>query len=144
MQYSKLEENIYLIRLEKGEEFIVSLQKFCIARSIDNAYFAAIGSVENPKLAHYMVSTKKYTEKELVGIYEVTALIGNVALFEGKPLIHAHASLSDEHMRGFGGHIVETTVSATVEVFLTRYNTQLEKKLSEEIGLKLWELPDTV
>jgi len=75
----------------------------------------------------------------LTGIFEVTALVGNVALFDNSPLIHAHATLSDEQMNAVGGHVVSARVSATLEVFLTIYDVELLKQFDENIGLKLWE-----
>lgn len=64
------------------------------------------------------------------------------SIFEGKLLIHLHTSLSDEAMRGFGGHLVKATVSATLEVIIEKFDTTFEKKFSEEIGLKLFDLPE--
>lgn len=139
MKFRKLNTATYAIRLEKGEEIIATLSAFCRQNDISSGYFTAIGSIENPTLAHYMVSTKQYTEKKLEGIYEITSQIGNIAIFENNPLIHTHASLSNDHMQAFGGHVVSATVSATLEVFLTVYEGELGKKMSDEIGLKLWD-----
>lgn len=142
MFFGRLNDKTFLIRLEKGELLIESIKNFCSENKIFNAYISAIGSIEDPTLAHYTVRSKKYSEKALKGIFEVTNLIGNVAVFENKPLLHCHITLSDQNMNSFGGHIVEGIVSATVEVFLTSFETHFEKKYSEEIGLKLFDFKD--
>lgn len=142
MKLSSINNFIYIIRLEKGEEFINALTRFCVQKNIKNALFWAIGSVENPTLAHYLVSTKKYTQKTLSGVYEITNLTGNVGLADNKPLVHGHITLSDESMRAFGGHLVNAIISATVELHLLQFETAYEKKLSDEIGLKLYDLPE--
>lgn len=144
MRYSKIENDNYLIRLEKGEKIIESLTKFCERSNINNAWFTAIGSVESPTLAHYMVGTKKYTEKSLDGIFEVTSLAGNVALFEGRPLLHAHITLSDDDMHAFGGHLVEAKVSATLEILFNKMDSGKTKLYNEEIGLKLFDLDEQI
>jgi predicted DNA-binding protein with PD1-like motif len=140
MKVGKLNQTAYLLRLEKGEEVITTLKSFLQEQKIDNAKFEGIGSIENPTLAHYRVDSKKYSEKRVEGIFEVTAFLGNVALFEQEPLIHAHITLGDEEMHTFSGHLVEGTVSATLEVVITTFPTNYEKTFDEEIGLKLWQL----
>lgn len=144
MVYGTVGSNYYLVRLEKGEEVVASLKKLCESQRIDNAYFSGLGSVENPTLAHYLVTTKKYTEKKLEGVFELLTITGNVALFEDKPLVHAHAILSDNEMNTKGGHLVEATTSATVELHLRILDTVYEKQQDEEIGLKLFDLPERV
>lgn len=140
MYYDKFKEDTYIIRLTRRELVNESIRKFCEKHKISNASFSAIGSIEDPVVAHYLVSTKKYTEKTLSDVYEVTSMQGNVALFNGKPLVHAHIALSDNHMRGFGGHFVEATVSATLEIILQSFPSSFEKKIDDETGLKLWQL----
>lgn len=144
MHYSELSNGKYMLRLERGEKVIYSLNRLCERLMIYNAWFIAIGSVENPIIAHYMVDTKKYTEKSLQGIFEVTNLIGNVALFGGKPLVHGHIGLSDEDMHAFGGHLVEATVSATLEGIINNLGTSKTKVYDESIGLKLFELEERI
>ena len=141
MRYSKVNKFVYLIRLEKGEEVIDSITKFCEKLNISNASFIGLGSVENPVLAHYNVNIKKYSEKELKGIFELTNITGNVAVFEKKPLVHSHVTLSNEKMQAWGGHLVKGAVSATVEVILQVLDAACEKKQDDAIGLKLWDLP---
>lgn len=143
MHDSKIKEDTDLLRLELGEKVIESIKNFCEGKQIANAWFQGIGSVENPTLAHYDVTTRKYTDKTLSGIFELTNLTGNVAIFEGKPLVHAHVTLSNESMEAIGGHLVEATVSATVELLLAVFPTSHTKSHNEEIGLKLWDLPES-
>lgn len=141
MKYSQSSDNTYTIRLEKGEEVNASIKSFCKTKQISNCYFVGVGSVENPTLAHYRVNTKKYSEKNLQGIFEVINITGNVGIFENEPLVHSHISLSDDSMQACGGHLVETAVSATLELFVTVLNSKHTKSFNEEIGLKLWDLP---
>lgn len=142
MRYSKLNNGNFLIRLEKGERVNASIKRFCEAHRISNAYFIAIGSIEDPVLAHYRVDTRAYKEKPMKGIFEITSLIGTVGLFEGSPLVHSHINISDQEMRAFGGHLVDTDVSAGVELVLKDLESSKAKRHSDEIGLKLFELDE--
>lgn len=140
MYYSKISEEKFLIRLKLGEKAHESLMKFCQKMKINNGSLSAIGSIEDPILAHYRVNTKKYSEKQFKGIFEVASMTGNIGLFEGKPLIHLHVVISDESMKAFAGHLVEAIVSATLEIVLVKFDTKLTKSISSEIGLKLYDL----
>jgi predicted DNA-binding protein with PD1-like motif len=131
------------VRLEKGENLLESIEQIAKAHSITNAAISGIGSIENPTLAHYTVTTKKYLEKSFTGIYEIISLLGNISYVDQKPLVHTHCTISDEEMHGFAGHLVSGTVSATMEIIITIFPTTFGKKMDEEIGLKLLDLPDT-
>ncbi|MBA3724415.1 MAG: DNA-binding protein [Candidatus Levybacteria bacterium] len=141
MTFGRIQDNQFILRLERGEEVLSVLKIFCQDHRIKNASVSGIGSIESPTLAHYTVDTKKYSEKELVGVYEVTALLGTVALFEKQPLLHLHITLGDESMQAFAGHLVSGTVSATLEVIITVLPSAFEKEHDEEIGLKLYTFP---
>jgi uncharacterized protein len=123
-----------------GEEINESIKKFCEKLDVKNAEISAIGSVDSPTLAHYRVDTKKYKEKTFEGIFEITSLIGMVALFDGKPLVHVHVTISDDKMRAFGGHLVKGLTSATVEILLTAFDSKNTKSFDKKIGLKLLDL----
>ena len=144
MTFGKVAGDQYLIRFEKGEEILPSLKTFCKRYNITNATVSGIGSLENPTLAHYRVDNKKYSEKKFEGVYEVVSLLGNIALFEKNPLPHIHVTLSDEEMHVIAGHLIQGTVSATLEMTLNDLPTMHRKKHDEEIGLNLWDLPETL
>lgn len=139
----KLDETHLMVRLELGESIIESLEQIATSHSITNAAISGIGSVENPTLAHYTVTDKKYLEKSLTGIYEIISLLGNMTFVDHKPLVHVHCTISDEQMQAYAGHLVKGTVSATLELILTLFPSSFGKKYNEEIGLTLLDLPDT-
>jgi len=142
MTYGKVTDTTYLIRLERGEEVVATLKSFCLKENIKNGEVRGIGSIETPTLAHYRVDNKKYSEKELPGTFEVTSLLGTVALANNEALLHLHITLGNEQMQSFGGHLVKGIVSATLEMTLTVYPSEFSKSHSEEIGLNLYDLPE--
>lgn len=144
MVYAKVSDNQFLLRLVRKENVKDCIIKFCEKLDIKNAYLSAIGAVESPTLSFYDVKSKKFIEKTLEGDYELTSFIGNIAVFKDKPMLHAHASISDKNMNAFGGHFVKANVAASVEIVLTMFETKYEKKFNEEIGLNLWDLPESL
>ena len=144
MLYSKISNNKYLIRLIKREELGESIVRFCKSLNIKNAYVTAIGAVESPTLSYFDVPTKKFLEKTLDGDFELTSFIGNVAVFKSKPLLHAHLNLSDREMKVLGGHFVKAIVAASIEIVLDVFDTKYSKSFNREIGLRLWDLPQSL
>jgi uncharacterized protein len=144
MTFGKLDDKTYLIRLSKGEDVLETIKAFCNEHEIKNALVSALGSLENPTLAHYRMDTKKYSEKKLDGVFELTNLTGNIGILNDDIVLHFHVTIADVDMQAFGGHLVQGNASATIELTLTTYPTTYSKRFNEEVGLKLWELPEEI
>lgn len=140
MEFGKTDDS-YIVRLARGEKISESINRLCQYEDIQNAHLSGIGSIEKVVLAHYRVDTKKYSEKKLDGVFEVS-LMGNVGNYNGKPISHIHAVISDSQMQSFAGHFVESVVSATMEIVIVKLPSDYQKKDDREIGLKLWRLPE--
>lgn len=141
MKSTKTEKGI-IIRLDRGEELISTLTDFCRRERVKNAVFQGIGAVERVQIGYYDLASKTYHFTKDDGIFEVASMLGNVALVEGEPFIHAHAVLSrcDETLRCIGAHIKEAYTAVTLEIFITVLDTSIERRLDGEIGLKLLHL----
>jgi nucleoside phosphorylase len=50
---------------------------------------------------------------------ELLSLIGDVALKDGKPVVHAHAVIGKKDGTAHGGHLLEAHIRPTCEVILT-------------------------
>jgi len=140
MKHAKLDDHSYIVRLELGDDIHESVQSLCARNNISNAAIQGIGSVDSPTLAHYSIKTKQFTDKRLDGIYEVTSLLGNVALVDGKPFAHIHVTVSDPNMAAHAGHLVKAACSATLELIVTAYPSHYWKTDDPAVGLKVWDL----
>lgn len=127
----------YFLRLDRGEEILESLHSFCAEKNFRSGYFSAIGAVGRVILMHYNPDIKKYSEKIFEQKLEIVNLSGNISWHQEKPYLHAHGIFSDEKMQCFGGHIKETVVAATCEMFLIQTDGEMKREFSEDIGLKL-------
>jgi predicted DNA-binding protein with PD1-like motif len=141
MQQTKTERG-FILKLARGEELIATLTQWCADTGVQNAIFQGIGAVERVQIGYYDLGKKEYFFRSEAGIFEVAAMQGNVALVEGKPFIHAHAVLSrcDDSLECIGAHIKEAYVAVTLEIFLTPLETNVSRKLDDDIGLKLLDL----
>jgi predicted DNA-binding protein with PD1-like motif len=143
VKFASLNDHTFALRLELGEDVHTAIQSFCAGHGIRNATVQGIGSLQNPTVAHYSIVTKNFTDEKLDGIYEVTSLLGNIALVENQPFAHVHVTVTGRDMLARGGHLVKGECSATLELILTAYQTDYTKVHSTEIGLKIWDFEAT-
>ena len=131
------EKNRLIVRLKRGQNVIASLEKLATSEKSKSATFTALGALDRVELAHYNVEKKKYSSKKFKAELELISFIGNIAWHKGKPIVHAHASLSNPKMKVIGGHFVEGRVSGTMEISLNILSARIEKSFDPETGLKL-------
>ncbi len=68
---------------------------------------------------------------------ELVSLIGDIALGDGEPQVHAHVVIARSDGRTYGGHLMEACVRPTCEVVLTESPKHLQKRMDPESGLAL-------
>ena len=140
-------DSTWFIRLEKGEEILESLTKFCKKfKSFTGATgtITGIGAVSYAEIGWFDPEYKKYVTKVYRENREITSLIGNLSLKEKEPFFHIHVTLSNAAFEVRGGHLVKALISATGEFVLRTFrlpgpSTDLKRKQDEETGLYLWD-----
>lgn len=140
MKSKKINENNFVIRLERGEKIIESLQRFCKENNIKLGYFHGLGAVSKAELAHYRLDDKKYSSKIIEDALEIISLYGNITTMDNEIYLHSHIVVSNEKMQAFAGHLKEATVSATCEIVLVSLNGSINRIHNEEIGLNLLDI----
>ncbi len=135
----------YLVRLEKSELMMQSLEQLVREESIAGAWISGLGAALWCELGFYHLDAQEYSFRRIdpaAGALEITSLQGNVAWVDGEPKLHIHGSFSDENMQGYGGHVKELAVGGTCEVFLhmMQGSQQLTRAYDEEVGLPLLKL----
>jgi predicted DNA-binding protein with PD1-like motif len=68
---------------------------------------------------------------------EVLSMIGDIALWNGKPVVHTHVVLGHRDGSTVGGHVWELHPNPTLEVFVTANTTPLKKRADDASGMKL-------
>jgi predicted DNA-binding protein with PD1-like motif len=139
MKTAKLDDQVYGLMLEPGDDIHSSIESYCARYDFANAEVTGIGSVDSPTLAHYSMVTRKFTDRPFEGIFEIASFIGNVSLVDGKPFAHIHVTVSDIDMTAHSGHLVKGRCSATLELILRPFSSRYTKSDSEAVGLKVWD-----
>lgn len=131
------EEKIYAVIFHKGDEALSGLTDFAIEHKVEDAHFTAIGAVSGATLAWLDVPKKIYHRIDVPQQTKVLSLMGDVATFNGKPVVHMHAVLGRQDGSTVGGHVFELNVNPTLEVFVTVNTTPLKKRPDDASGMKL-------
>ena len=139
MKFKKF-KNKFIIRIDKGEEVVETLKKFCEDNKINLGSITGIGATNKATIGLFDVETKKYYSKELTGNYEITNLSGNISKMNNEVYLHLHINLSDSEHKSFGGHLNSAVVSATFEGIIEVIYGSVEREFSEEIGLNLYKI----
>ncbi len=133
--------DIYLVRLEAGEEVIGSLKRFADVYRIGFAVLQAIGTFERVTLGYYDLETKAYQNLELEEPVEVLSLKGSVAKgADGERMVHAHVVVGRSDYAAMGGHVVEAIIGPTLETIVEPARTTIRRRRDEDTGLELWDL----
>lgn len=139
MQLILRDKNQYILRLNKGEELIASLKKFCKKEKIRAAFFQGLGAALEGEVAFYNLAKKKYIKQRFKKPVEILNIVGNIGVLSRETIIHAHGLFSNRRMQVFGGHIDYLVIAATCEIFLIKFGGKIARKYSKEIGLNLMD-----
>ena len=132
--------NKYFLRIDKGEEILATLKKFCEEEKITLAEVKALGAVDDFNVGLFDVNEKKYHTNHFQFPAEIVSLWGTVTTKDGNFYPHIHMSAADEKGNVFGGHLNNAKVSATCEMIIDVIpDGKIERKFSEEVGLNLFE-----
>ena len=139
MKY-KCTQNMIACRLDRGESLLASIAAVCEQEGVSAAGLSAIGAVSYAEIGLYKVAQRAFHANVLEGEYELVSLTGNVSRMEGRVYLHVHAAFADEYGELRGGHLKEAVVSATCEVFITRFDMDLDRRFDPETGLNILNL----
>jgi uncharacterized protein len=127
----------YSIVLAKGDEVMSGLTDFARQNKVTSGSFTAIGAFSRATVAWFDDSRKEFKLIPINEQVELVSMIGNVALANGRPVVHTHVSVASSDGTVRGGHVINAFVFPTLELFMTVYPTALHKEQDEATGLML-------
>jgi predicted DNA-binding protein with PD1-like motif len=127
-------------RVAKGEDLLAALSKVALEEDITLGEVRAIGAVSQARMGYYNQEERKYQYIGLKNPREILSLTGNISLKDGKPMVHAHITLSGDDGRAVGGHLAEGTLVFACEFTIQEYQsaTPLVRQMDDPTGLFLW------
>jgi hypothetical protein len=141
MQVQLLSENHgrkeYAVIFSKGDEAFSGLNEFTEKFHVTSAHFTAIGALREATLAWFSPERKMYKKVPIKGQLEVASMIGDIALFNGNPVVHTHMVVGLPDGTARAGHVVKAHVWPALEVMVTVESNAMHKSLDLETGSTL-------
>jgi predicted DNA-binding protein with PD1-like motif len=130
-------ERTFVLVFDTGDEVMAKLESFAKENRLSASRFTAIGAFRDVTLGYFDWQTKDYKKIPVSEQVEVLSLIGDVAVSEGKPTVHAHVVVGRSDGTTRGGHLLAARVRPTLELVLVESPAHLKKVPDPETGLAL-------
>ncbi|HEY3240095.1 MAG TPA: PPC domain-containing DNA-binding protein [Acidimicrobiia bacterium] len=130
----------FALVFDKGDEVMAGLARFAEEQGLAGSHFTAIGAFSEVTLGYFDRVRRDYRRIPLREQVEVLSLVGDVALKDGRPQVHAHVVVGKADGTAHGGHLLEARVWPTLEVILLEAPRHLQRKLDAATGLALIDL----
>jgi uncharacterized protein len=127
----------YVLIFAQGDEVRSGLTEFAQKYNVKTAHFSAIGDASSAKFGFFDYDRKMFKVIPITQPSEVSSFNGNIALFDGKQVVHIHATIATEDGSTRGGHLLELVTGPTLEVILIVEPTILNKKVNPKFGAAL-------
>lgn len=133
-------EKTYALVFEAGEEAAGGLLDFAKREKLAGSHLTAIGGFSDMVLGYYDRERKEYKKIPIHEQVEVLSLVGDIALDQGKPKVHAHVVVGKADGSTCGGHLLEAHVWPTLEVIIVESPVHLRREMDAEAKLPLIRL----
>jgi len=127
----------YAVIFYQGDEAFSGLLEFAEKYHVTSAHFTAIGAVSGATLGWFDPQRKMYKKIPSDGQHEVIAMSGDVALYQGKPVVHTHMVVGGPDGTTRAGHVLSAVVSPTLEVMVTVDPVTMHKRFDPDTDLTL-------
>src|SRR5271157_4018620 len=127
----------YAVIFYQGDEAFSGLLEFAERYHVTSAHFTAIGALNGATLGWFDPQRKMYKKIPINGQHEVIGMSGDIALYQGKPVVHTHMVVGTSDGTTRAGHVLDAYVSPTLEVMVTVNPVAMQKRLDPETDLTL-------
>jgi len=127
----------YAVIFYQGDEALSGLLEFAQQYHITSAHFTAIGAVNGAMLGWFDPQRKMYKKIPINAQHEVIGMSGDIALYQGKPVVHTHMLVGNSDGTTRGGHVLAAYVSPTLEVMVTVDPVTMQKRFDPDTDLTL-------
>ena len=130
----------FVVVMDKGDEAFAELTAFAADQNVKAASLTWVGAAHAVTLGYFDRDVSDYAYTDFNEQLEVLSLVGDIAMSEDQPAVHAHISLGRRDSSVIGGHLKKLIVWPTLEVVVTEVPGHLAKKRDPETGLALIDL----
>ena len=130
MKFRQIDESpkTFILIFEIGDELAEGLLQFANEQKLSAASFKAVGALSSVRLGWFGWESNKYEPSvTLDEQVELLSLVGDVALKDCEPAVHAHAVIGRKDGKAYGGHLLKAHIRPTCKVVLTASSAHLQK-----------------
>ncbi len=127
----------YAVIFSQGDEAFSGLLEFAEKYNVTSAHFTAIGALNGATLGWFDPKRKMYKKIPINGQHEVIGMSGDIALYQGKPVVHTHMVVGSPDGTTRAGHVLAAYVSPTLEVMATVDPVAMQKRFDPATDLTL-------
>ena len=128
-------EKSYALILAPGDEVLGALTEFAQKYNVSAAHFTAIGGVDRAKIGVFNLDRKAYRVQPVTVMSEVVSFLGDIALYNGKPVVHGHILVAGPTGALCGGHLLQGYVYPTFELMVTVEPNALLRSPEPDLGI---------
>src|SRR5258708_33755636 len=118
----------YAVIFYEGDEAFSGLLEFAEKYHVTSAHFTAIGALNGATLGWFDPQRKMYKKIPITGQHEVIGMSGDIALYQGKPVVDPHMIVGNSDGTTRGGPALVQIVSPTLEVMVTVDPVAMQKR----------------
>jgi uncharacterized protein len=130
-------DNTYFGTVDINESIHQCLKDFALREKIPSAFIWGLGALKDAELGFYHLHKKDYDRKLFKEEAELISLTGNISWHNNEPIVHIHVALGDDKFQVYGGHLFDSKVAVTAEIFIQVFDEKIERVFNPKIGLNL-------
>jgi predicted DNA-binding protein with PD1-like motif len=127
----------YAVIFYQGDEAFSGLLEFAEKYQVTSAHFTAVGALNGATLGWFDPQRKMYKTIAITGQHEVIGMSGDIALYQGKPVVHTHMVVGSPDGTTRAGHVLAAYASPTLEVMVTVDPIAVQKRFDSATDLTL-------
>lgn len=135
-------DGVYIVSLEDKSSIMDALTDFVTSQKIQAGEIVGLGATNEASLRWFDPGTKKYFDKTFHEQMEISNLIGNISMVEGKIILHLHITLGRKDYTALAGHLLDAKIRGAGEFFVYPLDAKIIKVKNDEIGLNLYDFAD--
>jgi len=132
----------FAVVLDSGDEAVSAIESWADQEHVGAASVSAIGAFRAAVIGFFAWDSKEYERIPVPEQVEVVSLLGDLALADGKPKLHAHVVLGCRDGSARAGHLLSGEVRPTLEVLVSESPGHLRRVRHHETGLALIDLDE--
>jgi hypothetical protein len=134
--------SLHVLRLDRGESLLDALQAYIGREGIAGGSVVGIGALERSELGWFDRDRREYVRRVFPEPRELLNLTGTISRLDGRPFVHAHATLGGPAFDVVGGHLFAGTIAVTGELVIREATVASRRAPDEATGLKLLQFDD--